>query len=153
MAFQLTSLAFQQGGAIPKKHTGEGRNVSPPLKWSDPPEGTRTFALICEDPDAPRGTFTHWVIFNLPAKARELTEGTPTEAALPDGAGQEKNDFGKVGYGGPMPPPGKPHRYFFTLYALDQKLDVQPGATRAQVVAAMKGHILSEAQLMGTYGR
>jgi Raf kinase inhibitor-like YbhB/YbcL family protein len=118
-----------------------------------PAAGTQTFALICEDPDAPRGTFTHWILFNLPAQSRELSEGVPREATLPNGARQGTADFGKVGYGGPAPPPGKPHRYFFKLYALDRQLDLKPGATKAQVLAAMTGHILAEGQIMGKYAR
>jgi Raf kinase inhibitor-like YbhB/YbcL family protein len=153
MAFELTSTAFAEGATIPKQYTGDGRNASPPLRWGDPPAGTRSLALVCEDPDAPRGTFTHWVLFNLPAEARELSEGTPPQPSLPGGAAQGTNDFRKVGYGGPAPPPGKPHRYFFKLYALDQSLELQPGATRPQLLAAVKGHVLGEAQLMGTYGR
>ena len=153
MALELTSTAFQEGATIPERFTGDGRNVSPPLKWQNVPAGTRTLALICEDPDAPRGTFTHWVVFNLPAESRELSEGVPAEATLPNGTAQGTNDFGKVGYGGPSPPPGKPHRYFFKLYALDHPLELQPGATKAQLLAAMKGHVLGEAQLMGTYAR
>jgi Raf kinase inhibitor-like YbhB/YbcL family protein len=153
MAFELTSSAFREGESIPRQYTGDGRNLSPPLQWSDPPANTSSLALICEDPDAPRGTFTHWVIFNVPAKSRELKEGIPPEATLPDGTVQGKNDFGKIGYGGPAPPPGKPHRYFFKLYALDRVLELRPGATRSQLLAAMKGHVLDEAQLMGIYGR
>jgi Raf kinase inhibitor-like YbhB/YbcL family protein len=151
MAFELTSTAFQEGESIPQQYTGDGRNVSPPLKWRDPPTGTRSLALICEDPDAPRGTFTHWVVFNLPAESRELAEGVPAEATLPNGTAQGTNDLGKVGYGGPSPPPGKPHRYFFKLQALDQPVELPPGATKSQLLAAVKDHVLGEAQLMGTF--
>ena len=153
MAFQMTSTAIREGQPIPKQHTDDGRNLSPPLQWGEPPTGTRSLALICEDPDAPRGTFTHWVIFNLPADARELSEGVPAEATPSNGAVQGKNDFGKMGYGGPAPPPGKPHRYFFKLYALDQQLDLPAGAGKQNVQAALTGHVLAEGQLMGTYGR
>jgi Raf kinase inhibitor-like YbhB/YbcL family protein len=153
MALELTSTALQEGEPIPQQYTADGRNISPPLKWRDPPAGTRSLALVCEDPDAPRGTFTHWVIFNMPAETRELSEGVPAEATLPNGAAQGINDFRKVGYGGPSPPPGKPHRYFFQLYALDRPLDLQPGATKAQLLAAAKGHVLGEAHFMGTYAR
>jgi Raf kinase inhibitor-like YbhB/YbcL family protein len=153
MSIELTSTAFQEGQTIPKQYTGDGRDLSPPLKWGDPPAGTRSLALIVEDPDAPRGTFTHWVLFNLPAEARELGEGVPPKPTLPDGAMQGINDFGKVGYGGPSPPPGKPHRYVFKLYALDTPLDLGPGATRQQLLQAMDGHVLDEGQLMGRYGR
>jgi Raf kinase inhibitor-like YbhB/YbcL family protein len=153
MALELTSTAFREGQPIPRQYTGDGQNISPPLKWQDPPAGTRSLALICEDPDAPRGTFTHWVIFNLPAASRELGEGIPTEATLSNGTKQGINDFGEAGYGGPKPPRGKLHRYIFKVYALDQLLDVQSGATKAQLLAAMKGHVLGEAQLLGTYTR
>ena len=153
MAFEMSSSAFQEGKSIPQQYTGDGRNISPPLRWGDPPAGTRSLALICEDPDAPRGTFTHWVAFNLPAESRELAEGVPGEATLPNGTTQGTNDFGKVGYGGPKPPPGKPHHYFFKLYALDQPVELRPGATKAQLLAAVKGHVLGEAQVMGTFAR
>jgi len=153
MAFELTSTAMKPGDAVPKKYTGDGDDLSPPLKWTEPPSGTQSLALICEDPDAPRGTWTHWVAFNLPAESRELAEGMPGEPTLPNGTVQGTNDFGKIGYGGPAPPAGKPHRYFFKLYALDRKVDFQSGADKKQVLAAMKGHILGEAQLMGTYAR
>jgi len=153
MSMELTSTAFQDGRPIPRQYTGDEKNISPPLKWRDPPEGTRSFALICEDPDAPRGTFTHWVLFDLPAKSHELNESLPPDAALPNGATQGINSFGKVGYGGPAPPPGKPHRYFFKLYALDRVLGLHTGATKDELLRAMEGHVLGEAQLMGTYAR
>jgi Raf kinase inhibitor-like YbhB/YbcL family protein len=153
MALELTSTAFREGAPIPGQYTADGRNVSPPLQWRDVPAGTRGLALVCEDPDAPRGTFTHWVAYNLPAESRELPEGVPAEPTLPDGTLQGTNDFGRVGYGGPAPPAGKPHRYFFMLFALDGPLHLPPGATRPQLLAAVKGHVLGEAQLMGTYSR
>ena len=153
MVLELTSTAFAEGAPIPQEYTADGRNISPPLKWSDPPARTRSLALVCEDPDAPRGTFTHWVIFNLPAESRELSAGVTQAATLPNGTAQGTNDFGQTGYGGPKPPPGKPHRYVFKLYALDQPLAVQSGATKAQLLAAMKDHILGEAKLVGTYAR
>ena len=152
MSIQLTSPAFREGETIPKQHTGDGADTSPPLRWGDPPEGTRTFALVCDDPDAPRKTWVHWVIFNLPADLRQL-DAVPAREALDSGARQGKNDFGKAGYGGPAPPRGKPHRYFFKLYALDQPLDLPAGATKDQLLAAMKGHGLAEGQLMGKYSR
>jgi Raf kinase inhibitor-like YbhB/YbcL family protein len=153
MSIEVTSTAFQGGATIPKQHTGDGADRSPPLRWSEPPPGTRSLSLICDDPDAPRGTWVHWVLFNLPAGSRELAEGVPAAEALGDGARQGKNDFGKVGYGGPAPPKGKPHRYFFKLYALDAELDLPAGATKAQLVDAMRGHVLAEGQLVGNYGR
>jgi Raf kinase inhibitor-like YbhB/YbcL family protein len=153
MAFQLTSAAFEAGKSIPRKCTGDGEDVSPPLHWTDPPAGTQSFALVCEDPDAPRGTFIHWVAFNIPADARELREGFPRQEKSPDGTMQGKNDFGRIGYNGPKPPPGKPHRYFFKLSALAQKLDLKPSATAQELAAAARKHVLGEAQLMGTYSR
>ena len=153
MSIEITSTAFEAETSIPKQYTGDGADQSPPLHWSEPPSGTRSIALICDDPDAPRGTWVHWVLFNLPAQTRELEEGVPTTATLGNGAKQGKNDFGNIGYGGPAPPKGKAHRYFFKLYALDVSLDLPPGATKAQLEGAMKGHILAEGQLMGTYKR
>jgi Raf kinase inhibitor-like YbhB/YbcL family protein len=153
MPIDITSTAFGEGETIPKPHTGDGADTSPPLRWGEPPAGTRSFALICDDPDAPRGTWVHWVIFNLPADLRGLDAGVPTQETLTNGANQGKNDFGNLGYGGPAPPRGKPHRYFFKLYALDALLELSAGATKEQLVAAMKGHVLAEGQLMGRYGR
>ena len=149
---QLTSTAFGEGETIPEKYTGKD-GPSPPLSWSGAPKDTKSFAVVCEDPDAPRGTFTHWLLFNLPADAHELPEGTPTDEKLSSGALQGKNDFGKTGYGGPAPPPGKPHRYFFKVYAVDAMLDVPAGAGPKQIESAMNKHILAHGQLMGTYGR
>jgi Raf kinase inhibitor-like YbhB/YbcL family protein len=153
MKIELSSIAFGEGANIPKLYTGDGKDISPPLRWLEPPQGTKSFVLICEDPDAPRKTWVHWVLYNIPASQRELQEGIPAQEELPSGAKQGKNDFGKIGYGGPAPPPGKPHRYFFKLYALDTQLDLPPGATKDQVVTTMKGHVLAEGQLMGRYGR
>ncbi len=153
MDLQLTSKAFQQGETIPGDYAHEGRNVSPPLRWTDPPAGTKSFAMICEDPDAPHGTFTHWIIFNIPANSRELLEAVPQEGSFPDGAMHGSNDFGKMGYGGPEPPPGNPHRYIFRLHALDNTLGIPAGASREEFLAAIEGHVLAEAQLMGTFAR
>ncbi len=153
MTMQLTSNAFTEGQPIPRTYTADGKDASPPLRWADPPANTQAFALICEDPDAPRKTWTHWVLFNLPAGTRELPEGASREGQMPGGALQGTNDFHKTGYGGPAPPPGRPHRYFFKLYALDAPVKLQAGASKDQLLAAMKGHVLGEAQLMGTYGR
>lgn len=153
MSIEISSTAFEQGMTIPKQYTGDGADQSPPLGWSEPPSGTRSIALICDDPDAPGGTWVHWILFNLPPQTRELEEGLPTRATLPSGAMQGKNDFGKIGYGGPAPPRGKAHRYFFKLYALKAPVDLAPGATKAQLENAMKGQILAEGQLMGTYKR
>lgn len=153
MNLQLKSTAFQDGQVIPRQYTGDGENWSPPLEWTAPPTGTQSLALICEDPDAPRGIWVHWVLFNLPPDARKVNEGAASDGNLPKGAVQGTNDFRQIGYGGPAPPPGKPHRYFFRLYALDAKLDLPTGTNRSQLLHAMRGHILAEAQLMGRYGR
>ena len=153
MSIELTSTAFQKGETIPKQYTGDGADQSPPLHWSEPPSGTKSLALICDDPDAPRSTWVHWVLFNVPPQTRELEANVPTTATLGDGAKQGKNDFGNIGYGGPAPPKGKPHRYFFKLYALGVAVDLPTGATKAELEKAMKGHILAEGQLMGTYKR
>jgi len=153
MSFALKTTAFAAGGGIPKKHTCDGADVSPALSWNDAPAGTQSFALIADDPDAPVGTWTHWIIWNIPAKATALAEGVPKEGESVDGARQGKNDFKRVGYGGPCPPPGKPHRYFFKLYALGAKLDLKAEASKSELERAMKGHVLSQTELMGTYGR
>jgi Raf kinase inhibitor-like YbhB/YbcL family protein len=153
MAFDLTSTAFKAGEAIPKKHSCDGADVSPPLAWTDPPAGTKSFALVCDDPDAPRGTWVHWVIWDVVPSARGFPEGVKPSATLPDGGNQGTNDFKKIGYGGPCPPPGSVHRYFFKLHALDRTLDLAPGATKAALEKAMEGHTLGRAELMGRYAR
>jgi Raf kinase inhibitor-like YbhB/YbcL family protein len=153
VALQVTSPAFAEGENIPVKHTADGDDVSPELHWGGIPSNTQSIALVCEDPDAPRGTWTHWVLFNLPPDKTMLAEGVSTEKELPDGTRQGKNDFGKMGYGGPSPPKGKPHRYYFKLYSLDTKLNLAGGATRQQLLDAIKGHVVAEGQLMGQYGR
>lgn len=153
MTIELTSPAFQAGETIPRQYTGDGADISPPLAWSDPPAETQSLALICDDPDAPRGTWVHWVLFNLPPDSRGLPENVPTFAILEKQARQGRNDFGKIGYGGPAPPRGKPHRYFFKLYALDAVLPLTAGASKTQLLATMEGHILAEGQLMGKYQR
>lgn len=153
MAFSLSSNAFDQGGMIPKKHTCDGPDLSPALKWIEPPDGTKSVMLIMDDPDAPVGTWVHWVLYNLPPETRELHEAFPTYEKLPNGALQGMNDFRKIGYGGPCPPKGPAHRYFFKLYALDTMLSLGAKAAKQEVEKAMKGHVLAEAQLMGKYGR
>ncbi len=153
-ALNLTSPAFAAGAVVPKVHTCDGDDTSPPLRWSKPPEGTASFALLCDDPDAPRGTWVHWVLYDLDPTVTDLASGVPTSRSLPGGAHQGKNDFGKIGYGGPCPPPGHgPHRYFFRLLALDKKLGLPPGATMKQVLAATEGHVLARGELMGRYER
>jgi len=148
MAFTLTSPAFGPGEWIPAKYTCDGQDVSPPLRWSEPPAGTRSFALIVDDPDAPRRTWTHWLLFNLPVEPQELAEGSGS----PPGSRTGRNSWGRPGYGGPCPPGGT-HRYFFKLYALDTILTLAAGATREQLQQAMTGHILGQAELMGVYSR
>jgi len=150
---QLTSTAFADGGAIPAKYTCDAKNVSPPLKWSGVPAGAKSLALIVDDPDAPVGTWVHWVLYDLPATSSELAEDMPKSQYVTGGAKQGLNDFRHLGYGGPCPPPGKGHRYFFKLYALDTLLDLKPGLTKKDVEAAMAKHILAQGQLMGTYQR
>ncbi|MGH9407749.1 MAG: YbhB/YbcL family Raf kinase inhibitor-like protein [Terriglobia bacterium] len=149
----LISSAFNAQGMIPSRYTCSGANVSPALMWANPPAGTRSFALIVTDPDAPGGTFTHWVAFNLPPGQHRLSEGLPQRAQIAAGGAQGSNDFPGIGYEGPCPPPGNPHHYFFRLYALDCRLPLKPGATRGQVERAMKGHVLGEAVLTGLFGR
>jgi Raf kinase inhibitor-like YbhB/YbcL family protein len=153
MDFTISSTAFQNGSDIPKKFTCEGADVSPPLSWTGAPRGTQTFALIADDPDAPAGTWTHWVIYDLPANVTELQENVSKVDKLPNDARQGRNDFRKLGYGGPCPPPGKPHRYFFKLYALDGKLNLVPGASKQEVEQAIQGHVLARAEFMGKYSR
>ena len=149
MAMQLRSPVLSDQATIERKYTCEGGDVSPPLSWSGVPRDARSFTLMVDDPDAPSGDFLHWMVFDLPATTTELPEGGP----LPKGAHTGRNDFGKTGYGGPCPPPGKPHRYFFRLYALDNTLDLPNNASREDVEHAMEGHILDKAELFGTFGR
>ena len=151
--FELTSRDFRHGEPIPAGFTCEGDGRSPALAWSGVPVETRSFALVCDDPDAPRGTWQHWLLYNLPAEAVELDAGVPPKPELPSGARQGINDSGDVGYGGPCPPPGKPHRYFFRLHALDIMLNLPPGVSRADLDQAMAGHVLAVGTLMGTYER
>ncbi|MFI5455526.1 MAG: YbhB/YbcL family Raf kinase inhibitor-like protein [Isosphaerales bacterium] len=166
LTIQLRSPAFAEGGMIPKTFTCDGSDRSPPLEWSGVPASARALALICDDPDAPGGTWSHWVVFNLPSQLKALREGVPKEETIPEAsttvsesvveelskARQGKNDFGKNGYGGPCPPSGT-HRYFFRLYALDATLDLGSNATRAEVIKAIEGRILAEGRLAGKYRR
>ena len=153
MALVVTTTSFPANGAILRNCTCDGADASPDLAWSGVPAGVRSFALIADDPDAPGGTWTHWTIWNIPAQSRGLPKGVPKQAALGNGTRQGMNDFPHIGYGGPCPPPGKPHRYFFKLFALDVKLDLRAGAGRHELDQAMKGHVLAQAELMGRYGR
>lgn len=148
----ITSSVFEEGGMIPVKYSCDGDDLSPPLSWSDVPETTKSFALISDDPDAPVGTWVHWVIYNIPGSSSGLNEGIPTDKALSDGSIQGSNSWKKVGYGGPCPPGGT-HRYYFKLYALDTELDLGPGASKKELERAMKGHVVAEDQLMGRFSR
>jgi Raf kinase inhibitor-like YbhB/YbcL family protein len=151
--FRVSSPAFGDGGLVPKEYTADGRNDSPPLEWGDPPPATQSYALICDDPDAPRGTFVHWVLYNLPPALRHLHSAVPQSPTLPDGTRQGTNSFGRLGYGGPSPPPGPQHRYQFKVYALDTIVPLDTGATKEQLLEAMRGHTLAEGILTGMYGR
>jgi Raf kinase inhibitor-like YbhB/YbcL family protein len=151
-SFRLTSSAFQNGGMIPELYTCSGANKSPGLVWTGVPSGTRSLVLIVSDPDAPRGTFVHWVIYNIDPAAKELPEGLSTSASVAN-AEQGVNGRAELGYTGPCPPPGKPHHYHFQLYALDQAVGLKAGATAEQVAAAMKGHILGTIELVGIFQR
>lgn len=150
MPFELKSPTFATGESIPTKYTCDDADISPPLEWNDPPQGTRSFALVCDDPDAPVGTWVHWVLYNLPPGTRSLGENA--DANLPEGTQHGKNSWGRSDYGGPCPPSGT-HRYFFKLYALDTMLDLKAGAGTDQLIQAMQGHILGQAETMGLYAR
>jgi len=152
MAITITSSSFTEGGMIPKKQTCDAEDISPDLKWSGVPKEVKSLALICDDPDAPVGTWVHWVLFNIPADVTTLQAGVSPDAVLKNGTRHGENDFRKLGYGGPCPPGGT-HRYFFKIYALDTLLSLESGSTKSQLLAAMKGHILAEGQLMGKYKR
>jgi Raf kinase inhibitor-like YbhB/YbcL family protein len=149
---EIISAAFDPGAIIPTVYTCDGADISPPLDWNGIPEGCLSLALISDDPDAPAGTWVHWVYYDLPPEMPGLPEGVPPEELPSYGGRQGTNDFGRLGYGGPCPPSGT-HRYYFKLYALDTLLGLPPGATKQQVVAVFQDHVLAEAQLMGTYTR
>lgn len=153
MKLDLTSTAFEEGGTIPTKYTCDGPDVSPPLAWNTPPAGTKSLAFICDDPDAPVGTWVHWVLYDLPPEATLVTEGLPLDEQLASGGRQGINDFHRIGYGGPCPPRGPAHRYFFKLYALDTELNLPARAVKKELLKAMEGHILAKGQLMGRYQR
>jgi Raf kinase inhibitor-like YbhB/YbcL family protein len=152
MSVKITSNAFNEGGMIPARYTCDGQNVSPPLAWTGTPENCKSLALICDDPDAPVGVWVHWVLFNIPVGVTELPENISPDKILKNGALQGKNDFRKIGYGGPCPPGGM-HRYFFKIYALDTEIQLGPGSTKAEVLKAMEGHILDKGQLICKYRR
>lgn len=149
---ELTSQAFRHEGTIPKLHTCDGKHVSPPLSWSGAPAGTKSFALLCDDPDAPGRVWVHWVVFNIPASVSELPENVLKTRVLPNGAAQGVNTSRGIGYEGPCPPKGS-HRYYFKLHALDTELDLQPGCTKEDLLKAMEGHVLDVAVIMGRYAR
>jgi len=153
MALRVHSTRWKSGDTIPTKYTGDGPDVSPPLSFEGVPPGTKAFALICDDPDAPVGTWVHWVIYDIPGNATGLAEGVAKDATLPDGSRQGRNSWKKSGYGGPSPPPGKPHRYFFRLYALRESLGLRPGLTANEVETAARAKAIESAQFLGVYGR
>jgi Raf kinase inhibitor-like YbhB/YbcL family protein len=153
VTLQLKSPDFAAGEKIPKQFTCEGADISPALAWNDPPSGTKSFALIVDDPDAPVGDWVHWVLYNLPPNLRSLPQNLPKTEQSADGSRQGLNDFKKIGYGGPCPPAGKPHRYFFRLYALDTKLNLNSTASKKELESAMQGHILAQGEYMGRYAR
>lgn len=153
MSLHLTTTAFKAGGDVPARFTCDGSDISPALSWSGVPGGAQSLALVVEDPDAPRGTWVHWILYDLPPGEHELPEGVPPAGTLPSGARQGRNDFGTIGYGGPCPPPGPAHRYIFRLYALDAVLGLRAGAKCAEVNRALRGHVLAQAELMGRYRR
>ena len=153
MSIKITSTAFADGQPIPAKYTCDGSDISPPLQWTNTPANTKSFALICDDPDAPMGIWVHWVLYDLPANMTGLAEDVPKTQVTVGGAKQGMNSWPRLGYGGPCPPPGKSHRYFFKLYALDTLLDLKPGLVKRDLLKAMEGHVLAEGQLMGTYQR
>lgn len=152
MAITITSPAFDEGGMIPRKYTCDDKDISPPLKVDGVPDGAQSLALISDDPDAPMGTWVHWVLYNVPPDTKELPENMPSDEEMPSGARHGVTDFKNFGYGGPCPPSGT-HRYFFKIYALDTTLDLSGRINKADLEAAMKGHILAEGQLMGKYAR
>lgn len=150
---QITSPAFSEGAPIPAKYTCDGQDLSPPLRWGGVPQGAKSLTLICEDPDAPVGIWVHWLLYDLPPSITELPQGIPPKKIVLRGAKQGKNDFGRLGYGGPCPPRGSPHRYFFRVFALDAELPLSPGLSKRDLLQAMEGHILAEGALMGIYQR
>lgn len=153
MSLEIKSSAFEDGGYIPERYTGQGEDISPDLSWGDMPDGTKSFALVMDDPDAPMGTWIHWVLFDIPEGTTGLKSGIPATPTLSNGARQGMNSFRSIGYGGPHPPRGPAHRYEFRLYALDTVLDLPPASTKGAVMRAMQGHVLADAILTGMYAR
>ncbi len=152
-ALRVRSADFPSGGDIPPRFTCDGGDVSPALDWGEPPKATQSFVLIADDPDAPGGTWVHWVLFDVPAGTRTLGREVPRDGQLANGARQGRNDFGRIGYGGPCPPAGQRHRYLFRLFALDTRLGLRPGATRSEIDRAAQGHVLARGEWMGRYAR
>ena len=152
MPLEIRSTAFKEGGSIPRKYTCDGTDISPPLLWTQPPEGTKSLVLICDDPDAPMGTWVHWVLYGISPDTLELPEDVPDKKEVLGGAKQGTNDFRRIGYGGPCPPGGT-HRYYFKLYAIDSEPGLSSGATKKEVLTNIEGHVLAEGRLMGRYGR
>ncbi|MCX6084803.1 MAG: YbhB/YbcL family Raf kinase inhibitor-like protein [Caldiserica bacterium] len=153
MGITVTSTAFTAGKPIPVRYTGQGEDVSPDLAWSGAPASVKSYVLVCDDPDAPGGTWVHWTMWNIRPSATNLLAGVTSDATLLDGSSQGVTSFGRRGYGGPMPPKGNAHHYYFRMYALDTLLTLDASASRAQLDGAMRGHVLSQGQLMGTYQR
>ena len=153
MKIQVTTTAFAEGQPIPSRHAYDKQDISPALQWSGVPPAAKSLALVCDDPDAPMGTWVHWVLYDLPPATVGLAEGVTKSPELANGAKQGMNDYKRIGYGGPCPPPGRAHRYFFKLYALDTMSELKPGLTKKNLLKAMDGHVIAEAQMMGTYQR
>jgi hypothetical protein len=151
-SLQVSSASFSDGGSIPQQFTCDGADDSPNLQWPAAPAGTKSFAIVMDDPDAP-ADFTHWLVYNIPPGVHELAQGAPAQAAMPRGSAEGANDFRRLGYGGPCPPAGKPHHYVFRIYALDIRLDLPPGAARKQLDSEIKQHIVAEGQIIGIYQR
>ena len=149
----ISGDGFKEGGTIPDEFTCEGKDISPSLSWEGMPAGTKSISLIMDDPDCSEGTFVHWVLYNIPGQTLMLPKGIPHNKTLADGSMQGMTDFGRAGYGGPCPPSGKPHRYYFKVYALDIKINLPPGASKNQLESSMKGHILASGELIGKYQR
>lgn len=147
----ISAEGFKDGATLPDIYTCKGKDISPSLSWKGAPAGTKSIALIMDDPDAPGGTFVHWVLYNMPAQTQKLPEGIPHDKIFADGSMQGITDFGQKGYGGPCPPPGKPHRYYFKVYALDSKINLPPGASKEQLETEMLGHILAKGEIVGIY--
>ena len=152
MKINVGSTVFTEGGMIPRQYTCDGEDISPPLSWSGIPKGTKSIAIIADDPDAPGGTWVHWLVYNLPPDLKGLPENVPAQKALADGGIQGMTDFRRIGYGGPCPPSGT-HRYFFKVYAIDTMLNLDPGAIKKRLLLSMEGHLLAEGELMGKYKR